>query len=173
MPYLEEYDIETDTWRAISSNAPNPRDHTGGALIDGRYICVAGGPNGATAGWPSVLPTDCWDLEGNQNGNRWEVRANIPGGRGGSAYGTTCDGKLMVAGGEGGGRAWEEVHIFDGTQWTIVNPLFLGRHGTGLAADCACNQIHIASGTSAQGSDPEVKSVETLFPNGVNAPCLG
>jgi N-acetylneuraminic acid mutarotase len=45
LPYLDEYEIATDTWTALSSNAPNPRDHTGGAMVNG-LICVAGGRNG-------------------------------------------------------------------------------------------------------------------------------
>lgn len=47
--YLDEYDIETETWKVLSSNAPNPRDHTRGAMIEGR-ICE--GKPSARAKWP-------------------------------------------------------------------------------------------------------------------------
>jgi hypothetical protein len=59
--HLDACDISTDTWTALSSNAPNPRDHVGGALIDGR-ICVAGGGDGGELNSPSVGPTDCYNL---------------------------------------------------------------------------------------------------------------
>jgi len=164
--YLDEYDIATDSWTALSNDAPNPRDHCGGALVNNR-ICVAGGRNGGEIGWPEVAPTDCYDL----STGSWSVEASIPQVRGGSSYGTTCDGKLMVAGGEGSGKAWDQVDVFDGTSWTTVASLVRGRHGSGLAADCVCNQIHIASGAAGQGGGPEIKSVETLFPNGVDEAC--
>ena len=136
-------------------------------MVNGR-ICVAGGRDGGALHWPEVAPTDCYDLVS----GTWSVEADIPQVRGGSAYGTTCDGKLMIAGGEGSGRAWDQVDVFDGTSWTTVNNLVIGRHGTGLAFDCLCNQIHIASGASSQGGGPEIKSIETYFPNGVDEACF-
>lgn len=167
LPYLDEYDIATDSWTALSSSAPNPRDHTGGGWIDGR-ICVAGGRDGGVIGWPGTAPTDCYDL----TTGTWTVEAPIPNIRGGSSYGTTCDGKLMVAGGEGSNRAWDEVDVFDGTHWRTVDNLVWGRHGSGLAVDCVCDQIHIAAGAMSQGGGPEEPFVETYFPNGVDEPCL-
>jgi hypothetical protein len=114
-----------------------------------------------------ILPTDCYDPVT----NTWSVEANITQGRGGSSYGRTCDGKLMVAGGEGFKKAWSNVDVFDGTSWTAVDSLNRGRHSTGLAVDCICNQITIASGSARQGN-LEIRSVETYFPNGVDVPCL-
>ena len=165
--YLDEYDIATNTWSVISSNAPNPRDHTCGAMVGGR-LCVAGGRNGGLEGWPEVAPTDCYNFATGE----WEVEANIPQVRAGSSCGTTCDGKLMIAGGEGGGKAWKNVDVFDGTTWTSIADLNVGRHGSGLAVDCVCNQIHIASGAAGQGGGPEIKSIETYFPDGVDEACL-
>jgi hypothetical protein len=133
------------------------------------HICVAGGRNGGEVGFFNlvILPTDCY----NPITNTWSVQANITQGRAGSSYGTTCDGKLMIAGGEGFGKAWSNVDVFDGTTWTAVDSLNVARHGSGLAVDCICNQITIASGSSKQGNR-EIKSVETYFPNGVDTPCL-
>jgi hypothetical protein len=103
--YLDVCDISTNTWTALSSNAPNPRDHVGGALIDG-VICVAVGRNGGELNSPSVGPTDCYNLATSQ----WEVEAAIPQLRAGSSYETACDGKMMIAGGEGDGNAWNDVN---------------------------------------------------------------
>ena len=167
LPYLDEYDIASDSWTALSDNAPNPRDHTGGALVNGR-ICVAGGRNGGVVGWPEVAPTDCYDL----GSGTWSVEAPIPQVRAGSSYGTTCDGNLIIAGGEGGGQAWSDVDMFDGSTWTKLDDLVIGRHGSGLAVNCQCNQIYIASGASAQGGGPEITSVETYFPSGTDTPCI-
>jgi hypothetical protein len=156
--YLDVYDIATDSWTALSDDAPNPRDRTGGAMINGK-ICVAGGRNGGEIGWPAVAATDCYDL----SSGTWSEEADIPQVRAGSSYGTTCDGKLMVAGGEGAGQAWNNVDIFDGATWASIDSLNVGRHGSGLAVDCVCNQIHIASGSVEQGGAPEVTSMESYF----------
>jgi N-acetylneuraminic acid mutarotase len=166
--YLDEYDINTNTWKVISSNAPNPRDHTCGAMIGGR-LCVAAGRDGGLVSWPEVAATDCYNFAT----GLWEVEASIPQKRAGSSCGTTCDGKLMVAGGEGGGRAWDNVDVFDGKSWTSIANLQRGRHGSGLAVDCVCNQIHVASGAADQGGGPEIRSIETWFPGGANVPCNG
>jgi hypothetical protein len=72
-PYLDEYNIASDTWTALSSNAPNPRDHTGGAMVNG-LICVAGGRNGGEINWPMVAPTDCFNL----TSRKWEVKDPMP-----------------------------------------------------------------------------------------------
>ena len=141
-------------------------DHCGGSWVNGR-ICVAGGRDGGTQGWPTTGPTDCYDLSTGQ----WSEEASIPQQRGGSAYGTTCDGKLIIAGGEGSGRAWDNVDVFDGTSWTSLDDLNVGRHGTGLAVNCACNQIYIASGAANQGGGPEIRSVETFFFGGSDQEC--
>ena len=83
----------------------------------------------------------------------------------------TCDGKLMIAGGEGNGQAYRNVDLFDGSSWTKLDNLNIARHGSGLAVDCQCNQIHIASGSGAQGGSPELRSVETYFQGGEDVAC--
>lgn len=128
--WLDEYDIATGQWTAISDSAPNPRDHTGGAMLNGR-LCVTGGRIGGDQYWPDVAPTDCYNFQTGM----WEVEASIPQVRAGSSYGITCDGRLMVAGGEGNGKAWNNVDVFDGKQWETISSLKIGRHGSGLAVE--------------------------------------
>jgi len=171
LPYLDVYNITSQTWTALSSSAPNPRDHTGGFMKDGK-LYIAGGRNGGLDlqpqggdKWPEVPETDCYDLATEE----WSVVASIPNPRSGANYGITCDGNLMIAGGERGTKGiWDEVSIFDGTSWTVIDNLNIGRHGTGLAVDCTCNQIHIASGAGGQGGAPLLNSLETYFPSGVD-----
>lgn len=142
--------------------------------MNGR-ICVAGGRDGGEINFFSkvILPTDCYDPVT----NKWSVEENIPSGRAGVSSATTCDGKLMVAGGEGGIKtsskeAWSNVDVFDGTSWMTIDGLNIPRHGSGLAVDCICQQIHIASGARTQGGRYEIRSLETLFAHGVDVPCL-
>ena len=162
--WLDKYNVDTDTWTTNLTDAPNPRDHTGGALVNGNRICVAGGRDGGEAAFfnTTVAPTDCFNLDT----GLWESKAPIPTPRAGSAYGTTCDGKLMVAGGEGYGQAWANVEVFDGDVWDVWNPLNEARHGTGLAVFCGCNEIYIASGSGDQGGFPELSTTERYVPSG-------
>jgi N-acetylneuraminic acid mutarotase len=174
LPWLDYYDTVEDRWYTNLPDAPHVRDHVGGALVNGR-ICVAGGRDGGDIDFfrKVILPTDCYD----PLTNTWAVEADIPEGRAGSSYGRTCDGKLMVAGGEGGSKttqkqAWANVDVFDGTSWSSIASLNIARHGSGLSVECACNQIYIASGARTQGGMNEITSVETLFLNGVDVPCI-
>lgn len=166
--WLDYYDLQLNIWVTNLTNAPHVRDHTGGAYVNGR-ICIAGGRDGGQIDFISrvVLPTDCY----NPITRTWSIEANIPQGRAGSSYGRSCDGKLIVAGGEGPSSAYNNVDVFDGTTWTTIDSLNVQRHGSGLAVDCICQQIHIASGAITCGGRYEVKSIETLFANGIDVPC--
>lgn len=163
---LDVYDIASDTWTALAT-APNPRDHTCGAIVttpNGPRLCVGGGRNGGLQGWPPVGATDCYDFAT----DTWSVEEDIPTPRGGSSCGTSCDGKLVVAGGEGNNQAYADVHAFDGVSWVPIDSLVVQRHGSGLAVDCVCNEIHIASGARTQGGSNEIASLETYFSDGID-----
>jgi Malectin domain/Kelch motif len=160
LAWFDKYNIDTDTWTLNLPDAPHARDHTGGGIVNGK-LCVASGRDSGAPDFfnATVLPTDCFNFIT----KKWEVHANIPQGRAGAAIGTICGGgKLVVAGGEGYGRAWDRVDIFDGTGWTVGPSLQSARHGTGLAFHCFANATYIASGSGAQGGRPELTSVEML-----------
>ena len=160
--WVDAYHIESDTWETHLPDASFPRDHGGGGLIGDHLLCVAGGRDSGTVEFfeNNVLETECYDL---QTGI-WETKESIPVGRAGSAYGMSCDGKLVVAGGEGSGRAYHRVDVFDGTHWEAYPPLVVARHGTSLAIDCKANNhdIYIASGAGSQGGSLELDSMEVL-----------
>ena len=161
--WLDYYDIDSDTWTTNLPSAPNPRDHTGGALVkDGTMICVSGGRNGAIVGWPAVAETDCYDLTKGE----WTVVADIPVLRSGSSYGTTCDGQLMIAGGEGPNVVFSDVHVFDGTTWVQMPSLSQARHGSGLAIDCRCTsstKVFLPTGSGGPKGGPLLYSVEAYI----------
>jgi hypothetical protein len=163
--WLDKYNVDLNQWTTNLPDAPNPRDHTGGGLVqNGQLLCVAGGRDGGVSNFFNtvVLPTDCYNLAT----GIWSVKPNIPQGRAGSSYGRTCDGKLMVAGGEGFGQAWSNVDVFDGTSWKSLKGLQRARHGSGLAVSCICNEIYIASGSGSQGGSPELTTTERYLPVG-------
>lgn len=162
--WMDAYHIASNTWETNLPNAPHPRDHTGGAIVNGK-LCVAGGRDGGVDDFfnSPVLPTDCYNFETAE----WETHDDIPAGRAGAAYGATCDGSMMIAGGEGDGKAFNNVDVYDGLSWTSAPSLQVGRHGSGLAvASCECGQIVIASGAKSQGGGKEITSTEIYFPDG-------
>jgi hypothetical protein len=164
LAFADVYNTTSGTWRELA-NGLFPRDHVGAALIDGR-ICVAGGRDGGTINWPNVAPTECYDIAT----NTWSVEASIVQPRAGANYGRSCDGKLLIAGGEGEGKAYRNFDVFDGVKWTRLPDMNMSRHGTGLAVDCVCNAIYIASGNGQAGGGMELTSVETITFD--NKPCL-
>ena len=179
--WMDSYSIDNNAWSLIGSlpDAPHARDHAGGVLLmhsengsdSHAMMCVAGGRNGSFN--DTVAATDCFYFGTQQ----WHVFADIPQGRAGVAVAASCDnGYMIVAGGEGYGQAWDRVDVFDGVQWWLAQPspsLQTARHGTGLAVDCesGCSQIHIASGSGAQGGRPELTTTETYFLDGLDMPC--
>lgn len=131
-------------------DAPHPRDHTGGALVRGR-ICVAAGQNGGTVDWPIVPQTDCFDPVAEIWNKPRPPDHTDP--RGGSAYRTSCDGRLLVAGGERSTSS--RVDAFNGTHWQRFQyGLDDSRHASGLAVDCICNLLCIAAGSGSNGGAP-------------------
>lgn len=162
--WMDAYDIYKDSWEINLPTAPHPRDHTGGVIVNDK-LCVAGGRNGGEDDYfyKPTLPTDCFNFKS----YKWETHANIPAGRAGAGYGVTCDGRMMVAGGEGDDKAFSDVDLFDGTKWISGPPLQEARHGSGVAVgSCECGLITIASGAENQGGAKELTSVETYFPDG-------
>jgi Kelch motif len=160
LSWFDKYNIDTDQWTTNLPDAPHARDHTGGGMVGGK-LCVASGRDSGVMDYfnATIKPTDCFNF----GTGEWEVHASIPQGRAGAAIGTTCDGKLMVAGGEGFAQAWSRVDVFDGFEWKTAASLQTARHGTGIAVNCAANEIYIASGSGAQGGRlPELETTEIL-----------
>lgn len=164
--WFDRYDMDADEWEIHLPDAPHARDHTGGAVLvdpvtNHHLLCVAGGRNGGVRDFfnATIGPTDCFDFE-NQ---RWYIRESLGVQRAGAAYATSCDGtKMIIAGGEGFGRAWNNVDVFDGQTYSNLTALNVARHGTGLAMDCQRNKLYIASGSGAMGGSPELASFEEM-----------
>jgi len=56
--------VDTEFWVTKLPDAPNPRDHTGGANVNGSGVCVAGGHDGGDIDFMTymIFPTDFSDL---------------------------------------------------------------------------------------------------------------
>lgn len=167
--WMDAYNINAGTWNLNLPSMPSPRDHTGGALVNG-MLCVAGGRDGGSANFFNNNKKETWCY--NFGTRSWNRKPDMPAPRAGSSYGRSCAGNLIVAGGEGGGNAFDRVDEFDGCQWK--NPTFLvdSRHGSGVAtSDCSCGHMFIPSGSGNQGGSPELSTTERFVPFGRPSSC--
>jgi large repetitive protein len=160
--WFDRYEVSSGTW-AILSNMIYARDHVGAGIVDsGRLLCVAGGrDSGQSRPYRAVVKTtECYSFAT----RAWSVRADIPTPRASSAYGTSCNGKLIVAGGEGYGKTYNGVDVFDGQSWTTLPSLIKYRTSTGLAVNCDCGgeEVYIANGSTAQGKWYDAKPMERI-----------
>lgn len=170
--WMDAYNFRTDTW--LKQKYPDMpgggRDHVGGALVNDE-LCVAGGRDGGVRRFfiATRTSTYCYSFKT----GKWSKRGDFPQGRAGAMTGTTCDGKMMIAGGEGFGRAFDRVDVFDGQTWTRAPNLVEPRHGSGLAmAECdGCGHIFVPSGSGRQGGSPELLTTEEWIPKGMPVNC--
>ena len=172
LPWVDAFDIDTKKWTvgALPDMPDDGRDHVGAARLKNGDICVTGGRNGGSKNFfnKNIGPTYCYSFDS----QAWVKKPDLPAPRAGAMTGTTCEGHLMIAGGEGAGQAYSRVDVFDGNQWTRAPDLVEARHGSGLAvADCSCGHLFIPSGSGRQGGRPELETMEEWIPQGAPVNC--
>lgn len=98
----------------------------------------------------------------------------MPSPRAGANTARTCDGRMMVAGGEGDGVAYDRVDLFDGTRWRQGPNLVSARHSSGVSfSRCnKCAHAFIPSGSGRQGGRPELFSTEEWIPEDAPEECV-
>ena len=164
---LDAYDIDKDEWITGLPDAPNPREHVGGGLVNGSLLCVGGGrieDDNVETALDFFIPTDCYNIET----GTWSEHEPLPRGRRASAYDTTCDGKFIVSGGIALGETSGAVDVFDGETWKSLADHTVPRFGHGIAVNCDCNQMYIAGGVPSLNGIPfnNLLTAETYFTTG-------
>lgn len=171
LSWVDAYNFRKDRWITglPSMPAAAARDHVGGAMVRNE-LCIAGGRDGGVARFfdANSVSTYCYNIAT----RTWRRAADFPEPRAGAMTGRTCDGRMMVAGGEGDGKAFKRVDVFNGRKWRRAPDLARGRHGSGLAiAKCKCGHIFIPSGSGGQGGGPELFETEQFVPAGRMQTC--
>lgn len=170
LTWVDAFNVNTKRWTTSPiPNMPGPgRDHVGGALVKGQ-LCIAGGRDGGVANFfkANIASVYCYSF----SAGAWQRKADIPQVRAGANTGTACDGRMVLAGGEGDGKAYARVDVFDGSKWERGPDLVRARHSTGLAfANCrTCGHIFIPSGSGGQGGNPELDTTEQFIPTGAGS----
>lgn len=136
---LEVYDPATNSWTPLASMSI-PRNHTGGAFIDGKFYIV-GGRDSASA--PTAL--ERYDPAT----NAWTSRAPMPTGRSGIAV-AAVNGELWVFGGEVPALHGEVEAYNPATDtWRSLPNMPTPRHG--IWAAVIGDRIYLPGGGTAQG----------------------
>jgi N-acetylneuraminic acid mutarotase len=125
------YDTEQGTWTELPP-LPGPRDHGGGAAVNGLFYAVGGRAGTIPA---HLARVDAFDPAS----RTWSPRRPLPTSRAGAAVGV-LDGRIVVAGGEGNpaaaGGVFAEVEVYDPASdtWSAAPAMRTPRHGTGAAS---------------------------------------
>lgn len=172
VPWVDAFNWKTKKWlrKRFPDMPDSGRDHVGGAMVKGK-MCIAGGRNGGTERFfrENIASVYCFDFKK----RAWLRMRNLPSPRAGANTGKTCDGRMMVAGGEGDGKGYGRVDLFDGNIWKRGPNLIDSRHSSGLAfASCRkCGHVFIPSGSGSQGGNPELFTTEEYIPKGAPKDC--
>lgn len=94
------------------------------------------------------------------------ISAEFPTPRGGTLTAVYGD-RIVYGGGEGNGKAYKDVHYFDGEEFVKAPSMLTAHHGTNFVS-CA-GAIWVAGGVSDQADGPKVRSTEVLH-EGEDAP---
>lgn len=145
---VSSYDTATDTWNEDYPPLPGPRQHAGGAVVNG-VMYVLGGREYVENHFNTVFALDL------AKPDTWEEKARMPTSRGGLACAALKDRYIVCAGGEGNSDnplgVFEETEVYDTEldEWTKLPPMEVARHGT--AAVSVGNRFYVPGGGSATG----------------------
>jgi hypothetical protein len=154
VPWFDVYDPATNTWATLP-NMPRAADHLQAVVVGTKLYAISGRNEAIDA---TTAEVDAYDF----TTGKWTTGyAPIPTPRGGyaaAAFGNT----IIVAGGEGGGQAWNTVEAYDtvNDSWSTLPSMPTARHGT-EAAVCD-GGMYIPGGSTKEGRAPS-SVFETFF----------
>jgi len=159
--WFDEYDPATNQWRQLP-DAPHARDHFHAAVVDNKLYVMGGRATNAKSNrvLENVVPeVDVFDFKS----GTWATlpaESNLPTPRAGCT--AVVQGKsILVIGGETVQlRAHAQCESFDikTSQWTSLDTLNTGRHGT--QATVLNGSVYIVAGSANRGGGPEQDSME-------------
>lgn len=150
VPWFDVFDPQTGSWSTLP-DAPNARDHFHATVVNNKLYAAGGRLSGGDGGTfaPTIAEVDVYDFAT----GKWSTLPNsgdLPTPRAGTST-VTFDGKVVVIGGEGNGRAYDTVEQLDPNTnlWTEIASMNHARHGT--QAIVSGNGIFTAMGSPRQG----------------------
>ncbi len=159
VPWFDRYNPATERWTKLP-NMPRPRDHFQGATVDGRFYAIGGRDTTIDA---ITRRVDVYNLSGTSGGT-WRTRDTaLPTPRAGFAT-AVLGRKILVIGGEGGGKAYDNVEAYYTTtnSWRTLKPMPTARHG--IQAVVCNGGVYVAAGGEIQGGFNPTDAHEVFFP---------
>jgi N-acetylneuraminic acid mutarotase len=137
----EIYEVATNTW-SLGANLPIVTDHPWAVALGGRVYVGGGTTNRVFRYDPGA--------------DQWTEVASSFYVHGGTPAAAVIDGKIYVAGGNGGGMAGNEVESYDPVtnQWTIRASMFCARNHT--AGGVIGGKLYVAGGRPGNQTCHEV-----------------
>ncbi|MEL7119192.1 MAG: kelch repeat-containing protein [Bacteroidota bacterium] len=159
--WLDKYNPQTGEWE-ILPDAPRPRDHFQ-AIVANDKLYLIGGRTTISKEGPfknTIKEVDVYDFKANS----WStLDEGIPTPRAGN-YAVLYGDYILVMGGESASQkaAHNEVEALNvkTQEWTTLNPMLRGRHGTGVIL--YKDKFYVASGSGNRGGGPELTTMECM-----------
>lgn len=156
--WFDVYDPFADNWTQLP-DMPRARDHFHAAVVDGKFYAIGG--RRSDVGFNALITAnDAYEF----SANRWRTGlAPLPTARAGFATAVVGD-DIVIIGGEGGGRAHDEVEAYDTSTdtWRRLAPMPTARHG--IQAAIHNGVVYVAAGGTRQGGGGATDVLEAFHP---------
>lgn len=152
---VSAYDVVQKTWSELLPPLPTARDHSCGAVVDGKLYAIGGRRTGLSSAVYEYTP-----------GGSWQTRAPMITRRAGIACGLV-GGEIIAMGGEGNPDAalgvFPQVEAYAPATdtWRSLEPMKTPRHGMGAAS--SRGKIYVPGGATREGFGASAK-LEILSP---------
>ena len=141
---------------------PRARHHFHAAVVDGKFYAIGGRDRGIDG---TITEVDAYNLPAGAGGTWQTLDTAVPTPRGGFAT-AVLGRKILVIGGEGGGKAYDTVEAYDTTNntWRTLEPMPTARHG--IQAAVCDGGVYVAAGGKTQGGSDPTNVQAVFFLNG-------
>ena len=148
---VSSYNVSSGEWNIDFPSLPQPRQHVGGAVVDGTFYVIGGREDGINGFADTVYALDL------NNSTTWTTLSPMPTARGGLAC-AAIEYEIFCFGGEGnpenekGIFAEAEVYDTKTDAWRKLEDMPVPRHGTGAAS--VGGRIYIPGGGLMEAAHP-------------------
>jgi N-acetylneuraminic acid mutarotase len=159
--WFDRYNPATGRWKRLPG-MPRARHHFHAAVVDGKFYAIGGRDRGIDG---TITEVDAYYLPAGAGGPWQTLDTAVPTPRGGFAT-AVLGRKILVIGGEGGGKAYDTVEAYDTTNntWRTLEPMPTARHG--IQAAVCDGGVYVAAGGKTQGGSDPTNVQEVFFLNG-------
>ncbi|KAI0131957.1 hypothetical protein BJ170DRAFT_679855 [Xylariales sp. AK1849] len=158
---VSSYDTNTGIWDTEFPPLPEPRQHVGGAVVNGTFYVLVGRTDGAEKVKDDVFALNLEDVQAG-----WKKKSPMPTAREGLGCAPLGE-KIYCMGGENpeleGHGVYKETEVYDvwSDSWGKLEDMAVPRHGTNAVS--VDEKIHVPGGGTVTGGGP-VGIVDAFVP---------